>query len=76
MQLHGDEQSDEIVWLEGMSTERRYVVTWPHGYTARLSPALELLNERGQQVCPSSSWRAKARPFRDPSHRSRRLLCR
>jgi len=50
MQLHGDEQSDEIVWLEGMSTERRYVVTWPHGYTARFSPALELLNERGQEL--------------------------
>lgn len=50
MRLHGDENAEEIVWLEGATSGRRYTVTWPSGYSARFTPTLELLDDLGRPI--------------------------
>lgn len=48
--LEGDpEESTDPVWLAGPSGQRLSIV-WPEGFTARFTPSVELLDERGTLV--------------------------
>lgn len=48
--LRGDVASyTRPVWVDSRSGEQLNI-TWPHRFTARFNPALELLNERGEVV--------------------------
>jgi len=48
--LRGDRRSQSRpVWVESWDGEQRDIV-WPYGFSARFTPALELLNARGEVV--------------------------
>lgn len=47
--LRGDPDATPAVWLESQDHDILRVV-WPHGFTARFDPTLELLDERGMVV--------------------------
>jgi hypothetical protein len=53
--IHGDPADAEIVWLETADPMTGEIgvtlrVRWPHGFTARFTPQLELVDGDGQVV--------------------------
>jgi hypothetical protein len=51
--LRGDPTYPRVAWLdlpESRGPAHTFDVVWPHGYRARFSPGLEILDERGRIV--------------------------
>jgi hypothetical protein len=52
--LHGSSTDDRYVWMT-FPDGSRHELAWPLGYSARFTPALELLDEDGKVVAREGS---------------------